>query len=86
MKIVIIGGGTAGWLAAAHLELLNTSDKGRVNNLRFDVTVVESNNIPIIGAGEGATGILADAINGPLQAIGVHPLDFLYETEATTKL
>jgi len=86
MKIGVIGGGTAGWLTAAFLELLNTSDKGRVNNLKFDVTVIESEDIQIIGAGEGATGILADSINGQLQNIGVHQLDFLYETGATSKL
>lgn len=86
MKIGIIGGGTAGWLTAAFFELLNTSDKGRVKNLKFDVTVIESEDIPIIGAGEGSTGILADSINGSLQSIGVNNLDFLYETGATSKL
>lgn len=86
MKIVIIGGGTSGWLTAAHFELLNTSNKGKESNLDFDVTVVESQNIPIIGAGEGSTGILFDTINGPLQGIGANHLDFLYETQATPKL
>jgi len=86
MKIVIIGGGTAGWLTAAHFELLNTSDKNKHGNLSFDVTVIESENIPIIGAGEGSTGILFDAINNQLKSIGADHLDFLYETDATMKL
>lgn len=86
MKVIIIGGGTAGWLTAAHFELLNTSNFDKLGNLNFDVTVVESPNIPIIGAGEGSTGTLFDAINGPLQAIGTNNMDFLYQTEATPKL
>jgi len=40
-KICIVGGGTAGWMAAAYL-----SKKG------FDITLIESKNIPIIGVGE----------------------------------
>ncbi len=86
MKVVIIGGGTAGWLTAAHFELLNTSNFNSYGNLNFDVTVVESPDIPIIGAGEGATGILFDVINGPLSAIGTNDIDFLYQTESTIKL
>ncbi len=86
MKVIIIGGGTSGWLTAAHLELLNTSNAGKLSNLSFDVTVIESPDIPIIGAGEGSTGILFDVINGPLQGIGANHLDFLYETQATPKL
>jgi tryptophan halogenase len=86
MKIIIVGGGTAGWLTAAHFELLNTSNFNSVGNLNFDVTVIESPDIPIIGAGEGATGILFDAINGPMQSIGTNHIDFLYETQSTPKL
>lgn len=86
MKVVIIGGGTAGWLTAAQFELLNTSDKERAGNLSFDVTVVESENIPIIGAGEGSTGILFDTLNNQLKVIGADHLDFLYETDATMKM
>ncbi len=86
MKVIIIGGGTAGWLTAAHFELLNTSNFNSYGNLNFDVTVVESPDIPIIGAGEGATGILFDVINGPLSAIGTNDIDFLYQTESTIKL
>ena len=45
MKIVIVGGGTAGWVSAAMFMKYRTD---------FDVTLIESSNIPIIGAGEGS--------------------------------
>ncbi|WP_462151268.1 tryptophan 7-halogenase [Pseudoalteromonas xiamenensis] len=47
--IVIVGGGTAGWLTAATLakQLKVTS------NTNKKVTLVESPNIPILGVGEG---------------------------------
>lgn len=46
-RIAIIGGGTAGWLAANHLgfELKAESD--------IEITVIESADIPTIGVGEG---------------------------------
>lgn len=46
-EIVIVGGGTAGWIAA---NLLNASLKQDHN-----ITLIESPNIPTIGVGEGST-------------------------------
>jgi len=46
MKIVILGGGTAGWMAASYL-----SKRFR----DFNLTVIESPNIPRIGVGESVT-------------------------------
>ena len=78
MKIVIVGGGTAGWVSAAMFMKYRTD---------FDVTLIESSNIPIIGAGEGSvesfTKIIHD--NWPL-GIEVDELDFLRKTKATPKL
>ena len=53
MKIIILGGGTAGWLAA--LSIIKTQPQ-------HNVTVVESSKKGIIGAGEGSTGIFVDFI------------------------
>ena len=47
-SIVILGGGTAGWITA-NLFALNWGDKD------IDITLVESPNIGIIGVGEGST-------------------------------
>lgn len=56
MDITIVGGGTAGWLAAYTLS------KAQPNI--HNITVIESSEIGIIGAGEGSTGIFIDLIAG----------------------
>src|SRR3546814_11605296 len=43
-KVVIVGGGTAGWLAACSPAAARTG---------LDVTLVEAPDIPTIGVGEG---------------------------------
>jgi tryptophan halogenase len=77
MKIVIVGGGTAGWLAALMIKKVQSN---------HDVIVVESSKIPIIGAGEGSTGLLTDIICGVSWNYGCNERDFLLETGATIKL
>ena len=78
MKIVIVGGGTAGWLAA----LMITKAQGDSHQ----VTVIESSKIGIVGAGEGSTGYLTDIIQGNNWDYGCDEGDFLRETSATVKL
>ena len=46
-KIIIVGGGSAGWMVAS--TLIN-----RFPNK--DITVIESPNIPIVGVGESTLG------------------------------
>ena len=77
MKIVIVGGGTAGWVSALILAEANVDIK------KFDITVVDSSKIPIIGAGEGSTGVLTDLIDKRLNKLGVTEADFLNNKEAT---
>ena len=48
--------------------------------------VIESSNIPIVGAGEGSTGLLMEYITKKFKNLGVTETDFLYETESTLKL
>jgi tryptophan halogenase len=57
MKIVIVGGGTAGWMAACYVARFNHSG----DNIN-DITVIESSKIPIIGAGEGSTGTFTQIV------------------------
>ncbi|MFC0116702.1 tryptophan halogenase family protein [Pseudoalteromonas xiamenensis] len=75
--IVIVGGGTAGWLTAATLakQLKVTS------NTNKKVTLVESPNIPILGVGEGTWPNL----RATLKKIGVAEADFMRECDATFK-
>ncbi|MBZ9937927.1 tryptophan 7-halogenase [Mesorhizobium sp. BR1-1-16] len=74
---VIVGGGTAGWLAAFIL-----SDKARRLKLGARVTVVESSKIPTVGVGEGSTA----ALRVLMQYFNLNEFEFFRETGATFKL
>lgn len=76
MKIVIVGGGTAGWLAALMIHKIFPM---------HTVTVIESSAIGIVGAGEGSTGLLTDVINGKFFNFGCDMMEFLKETGASIK-
>jgi glycine/D-amino acid oxidase-like deaminating enzyme len=75
-RFVIVGGGTAGWLAALMIQ-----DAVKRKNLKATVTVIESSKIPTIGVGEGTTAVFRQM----LQHFGFDELEFLRETEATIK-
>jgi tryptophan halogenase len=79
MKIVIVGGGTAGWIAACYYARFN-------KNLKNEIVVIESSKIPIIGAGEGSTGIFTKIVNNHFTKLGINEIDFLNKTKSTLKL
>jgi tryptophan halogenase len=76
-RFVIVGGGTAGWLAALMLQ-----DAARRAGLPAGFTVIESSRIPTIGVGEGTTAVFRMM----LKYFGFDEFEFLRETEATIKL
>lgn len=76
MNIVIVGGGTAGWLTAYSLAKLTS----------HEITVIESSDVPIIGAGEGSTGALTDFLTGQWCPLDFTIEEFIENTKATTKL
>ncbi len=75
-RITIVGGGTAGWLAALML-----SDLARRKKAACDITVVESSAIGTIGVGEGTTAVFRIM----LQHLGLDERTFLAATGATIK-
>jgi tryptophan halogenase len=75
--VLVVGGGTAGWLAACHLgKALRASDPSGVR-----VTLVESADIPTIGVGEGTV----PAIRQSLRHLGIDEADFIRACDATFK-
>ncbi|MCP8900412.1 tryptophan halogenase family protein [Gilvimarinus xylanilyticus] len=73
-NIVVLGGGTAGWMSAA---LLKKVLGGSVN-----ITLVESDEIATVGVGE-ATIPPIQHVN---RVLGINEAEFLRETNATMKL
>lgn len=78
MKIVVVGGGTAGWLAALMIS--------KTFKFQHTVEVIESSKIGIIGAGEGSTGKLTEIIQGTNFDYGCNQQDFVKNCAVTTKL
>lgn len=77
MKITIVGGGTAGWIAA---YFISKSYPGL-----YDISVIESSKIGIIGAGEGSTGTMVDLLNGYFFNNKIDINNFLEKTDGTKK-
>jgi len=72
-KIVIVGGGSSGWISAAFLAK-TFSEK--------EITVIESPNIPIVGVGEST---LADITN-LRDYLGIDEKQFMKATNASYKM
>ena len=76
-KVLVVGGGTAGWLAACYLaKAVNAVDPDSVQ-----VHLVESSNIGLLGVGEATF----PSIRGTLSAIGLDERRFLVGATATYK-
>ena len=71
-RIVIVGGGTAGWLSACVLAAKLPA---------LSITLVEAPNIPTIGVGEGTWPTMRET----LATIGIAESEFLRECDAAFK-
>ncbi|WP_158264406.1 tryptophan halogenase family protein [Nitratireductor alexandrii] len=75
-RLVVVGGGTAGWIAALMLQRHAASA-----DMALDIVVVESSRIPTIGVGEGTTAVFRQV----LMDLGIDETDFVRRTGATVK-
>ncbi|WHU02570.1 tryptophan halogenase family protein [Sphingomonas sp. NIBR02145] len=76
-RILIVGGGTAGWLTAAYLaRFLDVADSARI-----EITLLESPELGIIGVGEGTF----PTIRSTLKFLGIDETQFIRATSATFK-
>jgi len=73
-NVVIIGGGTAGWITASLLA--------KVLGKTIKITLVESETIGIVGVGEATIPPIINFNN----ALGISEKDFIKATEGTIKL
>lgn len=76
-RIVIVGGGTAGWLAACRIAAAADPSAPRP----IEVTLVESPEVTTIGVGEGTW----PTMRATLQAIGISEAEFLLACDASFK-
>jgi tryptophan 7-halogenase len=74
-KIIIVGGGTAGWMAAAALS-------ARLDRKAVEITLVESDEIGTVGVGEATIPHLA-VFNS---MVGINEDEFLAASQGTFKL
>lgn len=74
LKIVILGGGTAGWMAANLMA-------ARWKNKNIQLTLVESPDVGIVGVGEGST----PSMQNFFQEVGVEDSEWMPQCNATYK-
>lgn len=73
-KIVIVGGGSAGWMTASLFA-------NKWKNKHVNITLIESANIPIIGVGEGSTPYLRQLF----RTLKINEQDWMSACNATYK-
>ncbi len=78
-RIIIVGGGSAGWLSAAVIAAEHRIDSQA--RQPFELLLIESPDIPTIGVGEGTW----PSMRATLQRIGLSETDFIRECDASFK-
>ena len=71
MKIVVVGGGTAGWITLSYLSA----------TLDADLTIIHSNEIDIIGVGESTS----PTVNHVAATVGIDESKWMHDSQATFK-
>ena len=76
-RVLVVGGGSSGWMTAAYLDAVLNRDGKR----RASISLIESPDVPRIGVGEATI----PSINHILAAIGIDELEFLKRVDGTYK-
>ena len=76
-KIVIVGGGSAGWLTAGVIA----AEHKIAQQQSLEITLVESPNVKTIGVGEGTW----PSMRNTLDKIGITELEFIQQCDASFK-
>ena len=71
-KVVVLGGGSAGWLVAGLLAAEHPD---------LHITLIESSDLPIIGVGEGTWPSMRDT----LRRIGLSESEFIRQCQVSFK-
>ena len=74
-KIAVVGGGTAGWMAASYLART-------LAHANLEIVLIDSSEIGTVGVGEATVPAIRDF----LATVGLNDLDVLNATEGTIKL
>jgi tryptophan halogenase len=77
-RILIVGGGSAGWMTAAYL---NGALNKRGSDPRVDIKLIESPDVPRISVGEATV----PSIQHILSVIGINEADFMKAADASYK-
>ncbi len=77
-SVVIVGGGTAGWLSAG---IIAARHQARIKAGTFSVTLIESPDIKIIGVGEGTW----PTMRASLERMGVSETELFRQCDASFK-
>ena len=77
-ELLIVGGGSAGWMAAAYL---NGALNARGDTPRVNITLLESPDIPRISVGEATI----PSMRHLLSVVGIPEIEFMRATDATFK-
>jgi tryptophan 7-halogenase len=78
-RIVVVGGGSAGWLSAAVIAAEHRADPHSLQSI--EVLLLESPDVPTIGVGEGTWPSMRET----LRRIGLSETDFIRECGASFK-
>ncbi|MDO6680241.1 MULTISPECIES: tryptophan halogenase family protein [unclassified Shewanella] len=80
--IVIVGGGTAGWITAGILAAEHNADNGKLSpSPKLNITLIESPDVATIGVGEGTW----PSMRTTLKKIGISETEFLISCDASFK-